>query len=74
MVSKYVCLKPDDGSNSVWLIVDPLSGRVDATFLCEPSNSCRHIKLHTNVGCTYWSSPSVDYVLEKWQEFKEANK
>jgi hypothetical protein len=74
VVSRYLCLRPDDGSNTVWFVVKADDGRVDATFLYDPKTSRREIKLHNNVGTGYWVSGSFDLIASKWQEFKEINK
>ena len=73
-MSKYLCLKPDDGSNNVWLIVTPTTGRVDATFLRNPKTTIMEIKLHNNVGTGYWITDCFEQIAEKWSEFKEIHK
>jgi len=67
-----ICLKPDDGTHGVWLIANDVTGHVEATFL-KARDKCE-MKLHSCVGTTYWTSKSIDFIFNKWQAFKEANK
>jgi hypothetical protein len=67
-----VCLKPDNGSNDIWLIVHPGTGAVDATFM-KVRDKCE-MKLHSCTGTTYWTSPALDIIVDKWVEFKEVHK
>lgn len=72
VTNERLCLKADNGSNDIWLIVHPVTGSVDATFM-KVRDRCE-IKLHSSVGTTYHTSKFFDYIIEKWVEFKEVNK
>lgn len=77
MVNRYLCLKPDDGSNTVWRIVKADDIMTGVSFVCNPLTSWMEVQHHNidcHLGTGYWCSDFFSLIAEKWREFKEINK
>lgn len=71
--SGLVCLTPDDGSNDVWIIVHP-SFPAPALVSFHKVMGSLQLMWHNNECRKTMVDYDVDFLLEKWLAFKEANK
>lgn len=72
--SGYVCLVPDDGSSQVWVIAHPTFPSPALVSFHREKGGCCQLLWHKSNVRDNMIDYDVDFVLEKWQAFKEANK
>jgi hypothetical protein len=70
-----VCLKPDDGSNNVWVVANSDDAVIAVSFLNTRSSfkEMQHHEVPSHLGVSYWPSNFSSVIAIKWLEFLEVN-